>query len=42
MINNARPVSENEKIYMAIIEEEVDAYFAGQKGLDEVIDIMKK
>lgn len=41
MVEHARPQTASEKLYMAIITEEVAPYFAGQKSLDEVIEIMQ-
>ena len=41
VLENAKPITNREKIYMSIINDEIGAYFAGQKKLDEVIDIIQ-
>ena len=40
-LKRAKTMSAKDDIYMSIIKEECGAYFAGQKSLDDVIDIMQ-
>lgn len=41
LLSKRKPVTLKNKIYMSIIEEETGAYFADQKTLDEVIEIIQ-
>ena len=41
LIQSAKIITTRDKLYMAIIEEEAGAYFAGQKSLEEVTNIIQ-
>ena len=41
LLDSAKPITPKEKLFMGIIEEEAGAYFAGQKSLDAVIDVIQ-